>query len=289
MRLISLNKQNVDTTDPTNATYSYRFPINHTFEKGDHIAVSTVSLWYSNPAISDQYFNTRFTYYWINGAGASTTHNITIPEGTYSIPQLNFFLQQKMIENGHYLVNDVGDYVYYLELQENAVVYGAQLNTYPIPTSLPLGWTNPASMPFPPTSFTPSFSVDDIEFGKLLGFNVGIYPALLTQTTNFSKTSDYTPQITPVSSFTIQCNLVQNRMAVPSGQIFAFSPDKSYASLLSPEQNSLVWNEITPGVFSTLEIKITDQLFRRLKIIDTNNLFGLAIWKVNEDGPLVCV
>lgn len=288
MRLITINRRTIDTTDPSNSVYVYNFPVNHNFKKGDMVAVSAISLWYSNPAISPQYFNNQFVYYWINGSGVSTTHNITIPTGTYDIPQLNFFLQQKMIENGHYLVNDVGDYVYYLELQENSVVYGVQLNTYPIPTSLPLGWTNPASMPFPPTSFTPSFEVlNGNEFGKLIGFNAGVYPSLLTQTTNFSKTSDFTPQVSPVNSYTLSCNLVRNKLAIPAGQIFSFAPDNVYGSLLSPQQKTLVWNEIVEGSYSNIQISITDQLFRRINFIDTNNLVQLAVWRKEEDGDFI--
>lgn len=290
MRIITLNRNNIPQGDFTNATYTYRFPTQHTFEKGDFISVSSINLWYSNASISSDYFNNQLAYYFPNGSGTMVKYAFTIDEGTYTIEQLNFFLQQKMISNGHYIVNNTtGDYLYWLELRINTVIYGFQLNTFPVPTSLPTGYSNPSSMVFPPTSRTPSFEVPDVEIGKILGMNVGIYPPLSpAQTTTYSKTSDFIPQISPVISYTIECSLVKNRLVVPSGQIFCFSPDGEYAELLSPEQHSFVWNEIVPGTYTDISIRILDQNFRRVIFKDPNNLIQLAIWKYREDGDLLC-
>lgn len=291
MRIITLNKTNISPDDFTKSTYTYRFPVQHTFEKGDYVSISSVNLWYSNASISSLYFNNQLAYYFPNGDDAMIEHSFTIDEGTYTIEQINFFLQQQMIERGHYLVNDdTGDYLYFLELRINTVIYGFQLNAFPVPTALPTGFSNPANMPFPSVSRTPSLEVPNTEIGKVLGMNVGVYPPLNTvQTTIFSKTSDFIPHISPVLSYTISCSLVKNKLVVPSGQIFCFTPDGEYAELLSPEQHSFVWNEIVPGTYTSLTIQILDQNFNRVVFKDANNCIQLAIHKRKEDGELICV
>jgi hypothetical protein len=57
---------------------------------------------------------------------------------------INEYLQSVMIVQKHYLIDDNGDYVYYLEWKEKPVRYAVQLNCYATPSALPSGWSYPA-------------------------------------------------------------------------------------------------------------------------------------------------
>eukprot|EP00952_Eustigmatos_sp_NYUAD-ZCMA_P003085 13407-Eustigmatos_ZCMA.PRE.1 len=74
-----------------------------------------------------------------------------------------------MVSNGHYLTDSNGDYVYYIEFQENSVYYAVQLNCYYVPTALPSGYSNPASMTFPATNKTPQVVIPSTNIQDVLG------------------------------------------------------------------------------------------------------------------------
>ena len=137
--VLILNGSNVVTTDPTNSTYRFNFAGTRLI-KDTKIAISNISLFYSWFNISAAFNNNFFQYTFTNNAGTST-FNVSIVDGYYTIAQLNSYLQSVMITNGHYLVNGSGQNVYYLEILENASAYAIQLNCFAFPTALPVGWT----------------------------------------------------------------------------------------------------------------------------------------------------
>ncbi len=67
---------------------------------------------------------------------------LTIPDGYYDIAALNAFLQFSMIQNGHYMIDNNNNYVYFLELVENPTSYRVQVNSYQLPNNgIPSGWS----------------------------------------------------------------------------------------------------------------------------------------------------
>jgi hypothetical protein len=63
------------------------------------IALVSCNLWYSYPNVSaNSYNNARFTY--SDDAGA-TWYNIDFPEGTYTITDLNSYIYDQLVLNGH--------------------------------------------------------------------------------------------------------------------------------------------------------------------------------------------
>jgi hypothetical protein len=285
MRVITLNQTNLERSDLTNSIYTYAFPISRIFKEGDYISVGSLNIFYSFFAISAENRNNTYEYIWYDNLG-SATFTVTIPNGTYTIEQLNFQLQQTMINNGHYLVNLQGDYVYYLEFQPNPVKYAFQFNSYPIPTALPAGWSNPSGLTFPAVATTPQLTILANEFQSITGINAGTYPSPV-QATNYSKASDFTPHLTPFSSFIIRSSLCRNNLANPNDSIYAFAPEVGFGSIINPENHSLIWNAITPGVYNNFRIQFCDQNFRPLQIRDTSLLLQLVLWIRDEDGDLV--
>jgi len=287
MRTLTINQTNLDQNDLTNSSYIFNFPVSRNFKEGDHIAIGSVNIFYSFFSVSASYKNQNLQYIWQDTLG-STTVNLTIPEGNYTVGQLNYYLQQVMISQNHYLINPSGDYVYYLELQENPVRYAVQLNVYPIPTVLPLGWSTPIGFPgFPLVSLSPQIVILPLpqQFSNIIGFAPGTYPAV-PAVANTSILSTFTPQVTPFSSFIIKCSLVRNDLSNPNDSVYSFGPDVGFGSIINPTLRSLVFNKITPGTYNQFKLQITDQKFKQLNIRDTSLLIQLVLWIEDEDGAL---
>lgn len=277
---IIINGSNV-VQGSNNSIYRYVFPQGSVRFNKSKVAVASISLYYSWFNITSTLNNNSFSYVWYTNSG-STTVNITIPNGFYSITELNAYLQSQMISNGHYLVDGNGDYVYYLEFATNSTYYSIQFNSYPIPTSLPSGYSNPASMTFPVTATTPQIIISSNNFTNIIGFNAGTYPDPV-QSTTYSKLSDFTPQVTPVQSVVLACSLLNNKYSNPSTILYSFSPvGTSFGSLIQTNPSQFSFVDIQDGSYNTFDITFLDQSFNFLQINDSNLVVQLLIESKKE-------
>lgn len=277
---IIINGGNV-VSGSNNAIYRYQFPVGSVRFNKSKVAVSSISMYYSWYNILASSDNNTFSYVWYSSSG-SVTEIITIPDGFYSISEINSYLQSQMISNGHYLVDGSGNYVYYLEFITNSTYYSIQLNSYPIPTSLPSGWTNPASITFPAVATTPQVTISANAFRDIIGFNAGTYPAAV-QTTTYSKLSDYTPQVTPVQSVILSCTLLNNKYSNPGTILYAFSPaGTNFGSIIQSNPSEFSFVDIQDGNYNTFDIAFLDQNFNYLPINDSNLVVQLLIETPNE-------
>ncbi len=125
-----INNSNVVSTN-TNATYEYKF-IGGGFSVPDGMEcmVSSAQIPYSIFNITDAYNNNKFLFSFPTGAVSFsyTDLNITIPNGFYTIEDLNSYMQQYVISNGLYLMNNDGDNIYYTPaFYVNTVSYAVQM------------------------------------------------------------------------------------------------------------------------------------------------------------------
>lgn len=260
-----------------NNRYRYQFPQGAVSLENSQIAVSRVSVYYSWFNITAENNNNLISLIWYDNAG-STQYDITIDDGFYDIAALNYYLQQFMITNGLYLLDAAGDYVYYIELEENLVYYSIQFNSYPIPTALPAGYTNPAGITFPAVASTPQIIINSTDsFGDIIGFNAGIYPNPI-QTTIYSKLSDNTPQVSVVQSLILTCSLLNNLYSIPNTALYSFSPSNvSFGSLIDSEPTEHEYIEVEDGQYPYLEVELLDQSFNPIFIRDTNLIIQLMV------------
>lgn len=272
---IIINGQNV-VSGSNNNTFRYSFPAGSVRFENSKVAIASINMYYSWFNITSAYGNNTFSYVFPTLAG-STQINLTIPDGNYTIGDLNNYLQASFIEEGFYLVDGDGNYIYYLEIVENPTFYAIQLNSYPVPTSLPSGYSNPASMTFPATTATPQLIVNDNPFTSVIGFNNGTYPSVF-QTITYSKTSDFVPQVSPVQSLILTSNLVNNRYSNPSTVLYSFSPaGVSFGSLIQSSPAELSFIDIQDGNYSDFTIQFLDQEFNQLVVNDANIVVQLLI------------
>jgi len=282
MRTIIINTSNhVENTDNQ---YVYTFPSTVKFNDGDAIGVSSVALYNSTFNITSSRGNNTFTIAW--NAAATTTFTITIPDGYYSVENLNFFLQQQCILNNLYVTNASGQNVYFLEFIINPPRYAVSLNAYPIPTAAQattLGYTQPvgATWVYPATAKCPQITFATA-FGALIGYTAASYPTTSSVSTIQNFISDLTPNINVVDSYIMTCSLINSPYSIPSDAFFTIPLTAGLGSLISVFPSEIVFNDIAPNSYQQIKITFFDQNFNRLEMNDNQLTLSLAILNKNE-------
>jgi hypothetical protein len=271
-----LNSKNV--IGANNNIFSYQFMNGFRIEEGAEICVSSVQVPYSWYNVSYFYQNTKFNLI-IPTNATTATLNITIPDGFYTIPQLQSYIEKICLDNNYYLKNSAGNNVFYINLAYNISAYKVQLVCSLVPTTAQLtglGLTNPAGWVLPTSSRCPQLVVLDTYFGKLIGFNIGTYPT--TTTSNFNKVSDYTPLGSTVNSIILRCNLVSNGITMPSDIIDSFAiSNVSFGSNIDYQSAYEKWVKLQPGVYQNLSITMQDERFNDILMLDPNSVITLNI------------
>jgi len=282
-----INNSNVVNTN-TNATYEYKF-IGGGFSVPDGMEcmVSSAQIPYSIFNITEAYNNNRFRLSFPTGA-LSTTYtdfNITIPDGFYTIDDFNSYMQQYAISNGLYLINNVGENVYYTPaFYVNAVSYAVQMLLYTVPRSLPSGWTQPSNWigySGWTTDRTPHVHIlATSRFGDFIGFTTGTYPTPILRTTDYSVLSNKTPIGSYVNSIIIHSSLVNNPVVSPSDIIDAFQiVDTKFGSNINYQPSVEKFVRLTKGTYNSMIIYLTDQNNNPLTLLDNNLLITLLFKK----------
>lgn len=289
MRTLIFNSNNI-IQDGQNNKLVYRFPNSVQFPN-NYISLSQAQIYYSWFNITSDNRNNIIQYIWIDGAGVQTTYTINIPDGLYEIATLNKLLQFSFIQNGHYLVNASGENVYYAEFLVNEPRYACQINTFLFPTSLPLGWSNPASVSFPPQSFNPSVILPS-NINTILGFTanfttdlninnaftppVSSYVSKLVNGT-ISYISTTSPNVQPNSSLIINISNIDNAYAQPTGTCYSIVPSVGIGEVINEKPVEFIWNKLIPGTYNQISIQLLGSDLNPIKINDPSMSFIFVI------------
>jgi hypothetical protein len=299
MRVIVLNQSNL-VADGQNNKLIYKFP-NSVIFKNNHIAVSSVSMYYSWFNITTALQNNRFTYTWVVGT-TTTTYTVNIPDGLYQIDDLNKLLQFEMIKNGTYLIN-AGQNAYYAEFILNITRYAVQINTFLVPTSLPTGYTAPANwVGFPTQTFNPSITIP-YNLNTLMGYNSvfvsnqntnnGYTPPAPTASNNYvakntantlSYLSNIAPDLQPNSSIYFSLSNINNPYSQPSSIIYSLVPQGDVGSLIVERPPQFMWNKLIDGTYNQLTLSFLGSDLQPIKINDPQMTILLTIKEGDEYG-----
>lgn len=247
---------------------------------GSELCVSGITIPYSWFNVQQQYYNnTSFNITFTEAV--TSTYNIVLPNGYYSVNTLNDFLQGFLVNQGLYLVDSTGQNVYYLSLVYNVSTYSVQLLSFAVPIALPAGWTNPAALVFPAAASTPQLQIlSTSNFGTIIGFATGFYPPAI-QPTNYSVLSTLVPQGSIVNSVIVRCNLVSNSVVSPTDILDSFQINGAFGSNLNYEPTFEKWVKIKSGRYSSFTITFQDQNLNSIPILDNNVLITLLL-KIGE-------
>jgi hypothetical protein len=308
MRTLILNQSNI-VPNTANSRLEYTFPAgNVSIQKGQKLALASLQMFYSTFNITSINNNNVFSYVWVDG----TEHQVVIPNGYYTIQTLNEFLQFTMINNTHYLIdNDTNNNVYFLTLGTNASTYKVELTCFQMNATLfVIGagagqYTLPAgaSWVVPTASILPMFKIPATSFRDVIGFsNAGYYPQgsagnyaeatiagvppAQTQspayTSNLVFSSDVVPQVSPLSSYLVRCNLINNNYAVPNDLLYSFSPQATFGDQFTIAPNQLIFINIQEGQYNKFAVEFADQNNKPVAIEDPNFVVLLIISEADE-------
>ena len=113
-----------------------------------HISLTSASLYFSWRNITN--FNNKFSYIWID----DIEYYVALPVGFYEITDITAYLQYVMSINNHIMRNiETGSFTYFIDLVVSNTLYSIDILTYPVPTSLPSGFTS--SIIFPSVAKNP--------------------------------------------------------------------------------------------------------------------------------------
>lgn len=299
MFVIVLNQNNI-VPDGQNNKLVYKFP-NSMLLKDKYIAVSNISIYYSWFNITATSQNNTLSYTWTAG-GVTTTYQIVIPDGLYEITTINHFCQFIMIQNATYWIDAVGDYVYPFSILLNPPRYAIQINTFLVPSALPLNNTTPLGFPGWPTIPQNTVLTIPQNFNAIIGYSAGFAtnpnlnnaytPPTPTAATNYvsklpdgtlSYLSDLSPQVQPNNNVLFSISNINNPYSQPSSIIYSLNPNVAVGEQIYETPPNFMWNRMIDGIYNELRLTLLGNNLSPLIIKDPNMTILLAIRDKEEN------
>ncbi len=284
-----LNSGNVNPNNKNQMILN--FPQKLQIFEGAQVALLNTFINYSWFNLTPAFNNQSVSYYW---PPSQTTHLITFPTAFFLTSDINAYIQENMVANGDYLIDQNGANVYYMSLVTNYTIYGNSLILTPLPSSLPAGWTLPSN--FEGTlsagnAVVPQLQFNNTNFGALIGFAQNTnYPSVVAPpnsnlpTTLTIINSPLIPEITPVVGCFITTNLVNQPNYNQYGDvIYSFTPNVQFGSTIDIEPPQSIWFNATAGFYQSLVINFTDSLHNPLGINDTNMVVTLMLKYIQKN------
>jgi hypothetical protein len=224
-----------------------------------------------------QYQNTNIQFTWFDGI----IYNWTIPDGYYSLSDLNLWLQQQFILNKLYCVNSNNSQnIFFVQFQTNSVLYKAQIDTYFMPSSANAtlyGYQKPEGSlwNFPSVNTMVRITINDnlkVYFGTSQTTFGNISPAQ-----NMNYLSDVCPSISRVFSIYLGCNLITSDFNQIGNLFSQFPISASYGNLIKIESSIDSQISIKEGIYNDITITLWDQENRPLVFTDTEMTLFLIV------------
>ena len=265
------------------STFRYRFGSN--VEMGSiSVALGSCSVFFSWRNITAAKANNTFRIVHPATGSSNVNLDITIPDGGYELADLNNYLKWYLVSNGYFIQNNsTGDQTVYAQLRVNASTYQFEFVSYPLPTSLPAGFTAGSAITFPTTSRGPQLVISN-NLSTLLGFAQGTYPTTQQSSiTTIGSTS--APVVSDVNNVVITLNSALNPFAPNSTVIHSFSQSGvRYGGLIESNPNELSFVPQQQGFRQDLTVQLCDQMLRPIELIDTDITIKLLLRK-EPNGP----
>jgi hypothetical protein len=236
---------------------------------GSEVALASLYVYYSWNNITSAFNNNQCSYTWVDG----TSHAVNFPDGYYGPSDITGYIQYVMTNNGHYLVDNNGNKVFYIQIVANQVYYSDTIVCSPVPNgSLPTGYTNPNSVPL--NGKVPQLQVLNtpagINFGTLIGFPVGYYPPTLAVGAQYSINSINIPKVTNIAN-TGSFNSVR-------GIISSFAPGNTpFGGQIIVQPTFPTYFKVDDGRYSQITVSFYDDSNRPVVIIDPEIICVLSI------------
>jgi hypothetical protein len=268
-----LNNNNV-VSGSNNTRYRYKFTAPLEIQDEAEMTIANITMPYSWFNITKVNQNNSFTFYFPNASSL----NLTMPDGYYSVDDINAYIQQQCIANGRYLINESGENVFYFTLLYNPTYYAVQIIAQLVPTSLPTNWSVPSGWSgFPATSLCPYINIPSTsKLGTIIGYsNNANYPS--TNTANASLLSTLVPQGSIVNSLIIRSNIIDNDSGFPTDVLDTMPITSSFGTNINYTPTTLKWVKCTAGTFQSFDVFFSDQNLNPMFILDNNVCISILL------------
>jgi len=163
---------------------------------------------------------------------------------------------------------------------------------------LPVGWTNPAAVPFPPQSFNPIVTIP-AKFNIIVGYTAGFATAQNLNNAFVPPTSQYVsklangtisyistvaPNVQPNSSLLFSLSNIDNAYAQPSSILYTLVPSVAVGELISEKPPAFIWTKLINGTYNELRLTILGTDLNPITINDPAITIVLCIRDANEQA-----
>lgn len=236
-----------------------------------YVNVDTCAVYYSWYNISAALNNNTFQITMPLNTPITTT--ITLEDGAYNVSTLNNAIYNWFYSNGYYISNNTtGAITTYGTLQVSPSSYKIQWISYKIPTSLPSGYTAGSGFSTWPTSGNfPQLTVLSNNFGSLIGFSAGSYPASPSNTgiVNTSQSTSI-PNVNPIYSIQLRLNCIYNPVASNSQALYSFTNQGVALGTLIQADPRFRQPRQCMGSYSDITLSLFDQSGNPIALLDPN-------------------
>ena len=283
-----LNSTNV-VSGTSNNTYQYKFILGSLKLKNYEMAITSFVLPYSWFNVTNLYNNKTISFTFPTGA-TTTTLNITLPEGFYTVADIQNYIYLQCIAAGLYLIDSSGNYVLYANIYSNSTYYANTINLSVVPTTLPVGWSYALSGTYsvvgglPTVAATPSCSFAATgSLNILLGFNAG--QTLASAGASYSTNSPNTPLGSNVNGVIVRCSIINNPVIVPSDVLDAISVNgATFGANINYNPSFEMFVDVSDGYYNQFTITLVDQNLTTLVARDPNILLTLQFRPKNKNN-----
>ena len=281
-----LNSSNV-VSGTNNNTYQYKFILGSLKLKNYEMAISSFVLPYSWFNVTNLYNNKTISFSFPTAA-TTTPLNITLPEGFYTVADIQNYIYLECINAGLYLIDSSGNYVLYANIYSNATYYANTINLSLVPIALPAGWSYATSGIYsgagglPTVAATPSCSFAATgSLAVLLGFNAS--QTLASAAASFSTNSPLTPIGSTVNGVIVRCSIINNPVIVPSDVLDAISiSGATFGANINYNPSFQKFVDVSDGNYNQLTITLVDQNLNTVIARDPNILLTLQFRPKNN-------
>ena len=236
-----------------------------------NISLTSASLYFSWRNITN--FNNKFSYIWID----DIEYYIVLPIGFYEITDIVAYLQYIMAVNNHIMTNiETGSITYFIDLVISNTLYSIDILTYPIPTSLPAGFTS--SITFPIVAKNPILKIPS-GMNDILGYDIDFQTDAAFEIKSYNSTK--APNVSPDSTVLIVCDQVQNPFS-NLGVLYAISPSVSIGSLIVDKPSYPIYSNLKSGFYNRLTFRIlSSKTYKPMEVLDPEINFIFSIKESN--------
>jgi hypothetical protein len=121
-----------------------------------------------------------------------------------------------------------------------------------------------------------------VSVSQTIGAITGTYYSMgASQSPSYSTiqtfSSSSVPQVSPLSSYLLTCNLLNNNYAVPNSLLYSFSPQANFGEQFTISQNQYSFIDIQKGQYTSFEVSFLDQNAYPVVLKDSNLVILLII------------